>query len=215
MAELIKSYDAYLFDWDGTLAMTLEIWLKVLRTELANRHISASDSDIARGFGDWSHFTNLGVEPEKLADFGRDAKSNATRALPYVALYDGVQSMMDRLHAAEKKTALITTSPRDTVDAAVAHGELIASFDALITGDRLTAHKPDPQGILIALQELNIPKERAVMLGDSDKDLGAAKNAGIDSILFYPESHELFYDLAELEKFEPVLTIRSWDEISA
>lgn len=54
------------------------------------------------------------------------------------------------------------------------------------------------------------------MIGDSDKDIGAAANLGIDSILFYPPEHEKFHDYPALKKlnlthivddFKKVLTI--------
>lgn len=209
-----KDYQAYLFDWDGTLARTLEIWLRVLKHELAARDINATDEDIAKGFGDWSHFTELGLAKTELPDFAEKVKTEAIAELPHVPLYDGVQDMFARLRQAGKRTALITTSPRETVDAAQAHGELVAQFDCLVTGDRITAHKPDPEGIELALQELGIEKDKAVMLGDSDKDLGAAKNAGIDSILFYPASHEIFYDRLQLEvAYRPVKVITDWSEL--
>lgn len=41
------------------------------------------------------------------------------------------------------------------------------------------------------------------MIGDSDKDLGAARNFGIDSVLFYPAEHKKFYDLEKLKELEP------------
>ena len=41
------------------------------------------------------------------------------------------------------------------------------------------------------------------MVGDSAKDLGAAANAGIDSILVYPEAHAAYYDLDVLRRFKP------------
>ena len=41
------------------------------------------------------------------------------------------------------------------------------------------------------------------MVGDTDKDLGAAANFGIDSMLFYPPEHEKFYPLEKLKGYNP------------
>ena len=79
----------------------------------------------------------------------------------------------------------------------------------------MKVHKPDPEGILSALEHLGVAKEKAVMLGDTDKDLGAAKNAGIDSILFYPKIHQQFYERQEFEAFEPAFVLESWNELAS
>jgi phosphoglycolate phosphatase-like HAD superfamily hydrolase len=56
-------------------------------------------------------------------------------------------------------------------------------------------------------------KSQAVMIGDSDKDLGAANNAGIDSILFYPPEHKKFYDLDKLRQLGPTYIVDDFRKI--
>ena len=51
------------------------------------------------------------------------------------------------------------------------------------------------------------------MVGDSDKDLGAALNFGIDSILFYPESHSKFLQFRQIKKLKPTYIIDDFAEI--
>ena len=51
------------------------------------------------------------------------------------------------------------------------------------------------------------------MIGDSDKDLGAARNFGIDSILFYPDEHRKFYNLEKLKELEPTFIIEDFKTI--
>ena len=43
----------------------------------------------------------------------------------------------------------------------------------------ITACKPDPQGINMALDKLNMQRSQAIYIGDSIYDAGAAQNAGI------------------------------------
>ena len=42
--------------------------------------------------------------------------------------------------------------------------------------------KPSPDAIFAILKELNISKERALFIGDSETDIKTAENAGIDCI---------------------------------
>ena len=72
---------------------------------------------------------------------------------------------------------------------------------------------PHPAPLEKALDELNGNKAEAVMIGDSDKDIGAANNAGINSILFYPEAHEKFYDINDLQALKPTHTVADFRDI--
>jgi phosphoglycolate phosphatase-like HAD superfamily hydrolase len=58
-------------------------------------------------------------------------------------------------------------------------------------------------------------KQAAIMIGDSDKDLGAANNTGIDSILFYPPEHKKFYDLEKLRTLNPTYIVEELRQIEA
>ena len=51
------------------------------------------------------------------------------------------------------------------------------------------------------------------MIGDSRKDLEAANNAGVDSILYYPAIHENSHDLEMLLTYEPTYVVKSLLEI--
>ena len=83
----------------------------------------------------------------------------------------------------------------------------------VITDSGDIKHKPHPDSLERARQKLGVPKTRTLMLGDSDKDLGAAQNDGLHSLLFYPPANEQFYDLATLQAFQPTYVIRSWQEL--
>jgi phosphoglycolate phosphatase-like HAD superfamily hydrolase len=63
------------------------------------------------------------------------------------------------------------------------------------------------------LAEMGGLKRQAVMVGDSDKDIRAAHNAGIDSILFYPIEHQSFYDVNTLRSYTPKFIVHSFVEL--
>jgi phosphoglycolate phosphatase-like HAD superfamily hydrolase len=51
------------------------------------------------------------------------------------------------------------------------------------------------------------------MVGDSASDIGAANNAGVDSILFFPPSHSRFYDIEKLKNLQPTYIIEDFRDI--
>jgi len=208
----MKTYDAYLFDWDGTLAQTLPIWVAAIQEGYAWYGIEATAEEIGPLLGDWQA-TSQPIPSAERTHFREWTESMANAQLSKPPLYEDAIPLLRALKTANKKLALITTTKREAIDIVLSHHELVLLFDLVITGDEVSAHKPSPEGILFALKSFGIEKTRAVMLGDSDKDLGAAQNAGIDSILFYPESHKLVHDRAFLESFNPTLTIANWSEL--
>lgn len=52
-------------------------------------------------------------------------------------------------------------------------------FDFWIGLEDVTKVKPDPEPVLLALERLKMPKEKALMIGDNYHDILAGKNAGI------------------------------------
>ena len=56
-------------------------------------------------------------------------------------------------------------------------------FDSVVAGDDLLTKKPDPDMVYKALADIGIGAASACLVGDSKADLGAAKAAGVTSIL--------------------------------
>jgi len=210
----IKDYDAYLFDWDGTLAETLDIWLVLWRESLAKHGKSGDDHTIVRHlFGDARNgLKYFDFTDEQIDELLRQLHPLAVDRVKKVTLYKEARDALLTLKRNNKKLALITSSYRELIDAAMRNHELIDLFDVLVTGEDVNAHKPDPEGIKIALKALGIAKDRALMLGDSDKDLRAAQNAGVDSLLFYPDKHTVFHEKEILQRYGPKYVINTWQE---
>jgi len=209
----MKEYQYVLFDWDGNLAKTLDIWLIANRAPLESRGIQVSDKTLTiQCFGrPIEGFTELGVTDidEALTEMDTVAK----KLLPEVELYPDALFVLEAIKSKGKKTALITTSLHSNVEHLLDKYNIHHFFDVVITNEDTTRHKPHPEPLDKALEKLGGDKDSAIMIGDSDKDIGAANNAGVDSILFYPDAHEKFYDLAELQAFKPTFTVRDFKEI--
>jgi HAD superfamily hydrolase (TIGR01509 family) len=211
----MKQYDAYLFDWDGTLGRTLETWLEVMHTQFKRYGIHGlSDTDVVKSFGRLKYADkDFGIPSAQLEKFKTDVQNDARKHAATTPLYQGVLPMLERLQNNGRKLALITTNWREAVDIMLKNSELEKFFSVVISGDEVKTPKPDPEGVLSAISTLGVSKERTVMLGDSPHDLEAASNAGIDSILYYPLSHQLFYELTALQKFNPTYVIDGWDKL--
>ncbi len=142
-----------------------------------------------------------------------EADEIATREIPNVELYPDAMTTLEALHKAGKKVALVTTSRHDQIDPLLAKYQLIGLFDRVVCGDDVSHHKPHPEPIEKALELFGAKKEEAIMVGDSGSDIAAARNAGVDSILFFPPQHSRFYDIEKLKSLEPTYIIEDFRDI--
>jgi HAD superfamily hydrolase (TIGR01549 family) len=171
-----------------------------------------SDEEVAkRTFGRIADAAReYGVPEDKIEEVhALNAKLGSER-VALAPLYPQAVEFLQALKWRGRKIALLTSNYRQVVDIALGHHNLLEFFDLVVTSDDVTKYKPHPEGILFCLEKFGVAKDKVLMLGDSDSDLGAAKNAGVDSVLFYPLAHELFHDKRRLqEEFGPRFTISS------
>ena len=99
--------------------------------------------------------------------------------LDSTTLYPGVRESLDRLRAAGVRLAVLTNKPEKISQDILAGLGVGGHFFRICGGNHIVQKKPDPAGVWILLEETGIPKERALMVGDSAVDVLTARNAGI------------------------------------
>src|SRR5919199_1047362 len=123
-------------------------------------------------------------------------------SLPTIELYPQAASTIQTVGKRGAQQAIVTTSRRRYIEPALRYYNIHHYFGTIVTADDVVQQKPHRESIDTALRHLDGTNTHAVIIGDSKKDLLAAKNAGIASILFYPPENEEFYRLADLTEFE-------------
>lgn len=195
-------YKALFYDWDGCIAKTIHIWLAAYKQVLADENIFPEDHEIIELFGNWDAPKILGhsdIEKatKKVLDYVHDKVSN-------VETYADSIETIKKLHDKGIKIAVITSSKCKTIQRTAAYEELKPFVDLLVCADDVENHKPHPEVIEQGMTKLDLKPEDILMIGDSDKDLGAANNAGVDSALFAPDANKVFHDHEELKNaFHP------------
>jgi HAD superfamily hydrolase (TIGR01509 family) len=108
--------------------------------------------------------------------------------------------------------ALVTSASKITTRALKKHfPDIYNKFDCIYTRNDVKLTKPNPDQILLALDNLNIEKDKAAMVGDFITDIMAGKGAGIKTIAIlgeYPEVNRF-----PLESVEPHIIINDITEI--
>lgn len=206
----MKKYNNILFDWDGCLAKTLGVWMNAYKIVYAQYRVYPTELEIAHHFGDWESPKYFGITDIKNCINKLDEL--ASSELKKVPLYEGAKELLYKLQS-EKRLALLSSSPRDIIREAVKYNKVKDYFEVILTGEDVVNHKPHPEMIEKGLKLLGGNKEEAIMIGDSRKDLEAANNANIDSILVYPKNHSIYYKFEELKTYKPTYIVSSLKEI--
>jgi pyrophosphatase PpaX len=211
------------FDWDGCLADTLGIWMELYKLSLSRRGIVAEEQAIVRElFNDWSGPRRFGVRDVEA--FAGEIISGLERRIEEVALNPNALWIVQRLRRANKKTAILTGSKRGFLQPVLAREGMEPFVDLIVSLDDVTHLKPHPEAVDKALQILSPSGahgqkedrlERAVMVGDSGKDIEMGKNAGIATVLYFPDKNRRFYESEWLMSCRPDYTIRDFRELDA
>jgi len=208
----MKKYQFILLDWDGNLARTLDVWLASLKTCLEKRGYFLNDAKIGADFTAFrERLQGRGITD--LDEIIEEAYALSRTKTPEVELYPDALEVLEHLHKAGKKLALVTTSAHAQIDPLLERFKLHNLFDAVVCGDDVMYAKPHAEPLEKAISLLSADKGGTVMVGDSEKDIAAAANAGVDSILFYPPAHATYYDLNQLQKLNPTLIIEDFKDL--
>ena len=185
----VLRYPAALFDLDGTLIDSGQDIVESVRRALG---LISSDSNLP---GDEEILVLIGLPLEAVVrELGYPADKESTRRFAeayraYYAehyndntkVYPGIEEVLAGLQQAGVKLGLVTTKHQQQAEFTLAGAGLSGYFDYVHGWLEGRRHKPDPEPVLTALSRLDVSPDSAIMVGDSDLDIEAAKAAGVDT----------------------------------
>lgn len=176
-------YKAVLFDLDGVLVDTYEVWSYLLN-DVARRLGYPSIGDDAQRAA-WGQ----GIEVDVASFYPRHTIGEVRRLyeecyghhLHHLRVMEGAEAALRSLR---RPKAVITNSPLDLARRALQISKLDAYLDAVVGSDEVPRSKPAPDLVFEACRRLRVKPEESVVVGDSRFDEGAARAAGADFIWF-------------------------------
>ncbi|MEN3110106.1 HAD-IIIA family hydrolase [Uliginosibacterium paludis] len=211
-----RNFDLIVFDWDGTLmdstaaiaeslqAACADLGLAVPPRELASHVIGLSlmgaVQTVAPGL-DEAGCQKL-VERYRYHFLARDHE---------LVLFEGVRDLLDELREQGRLLAVATGKARRGLDRVLEQSGLAACFDATRCADE-SFSKPHPAMLLELMDELLVPPERTVMIGDTTHDLLMARNAGTPAVAVSHGAHPVDALAAEapLAVLGSIADLRAW-----
>lgn len=186
ISEITMSYTTYLFDFDYTLANSSRGIVICFRNVLTRRgYTEITDDDIKRTIGktledSFSLLTRI-TDAEQLAilktEYGREADTYMT---VNTVLFEETQAVLTILKKRGAKLGIISTKYRFRILELLNQHFPEDFFDIIVGGEDVTEHKPSPEGLLYAINQLHCAREETLYIGDSTIDAETAQAAGID-----------------------------------
>jgi phosphoglycolate phosphatase len=150
------------------------------------------------------------VPKEKYPELGARYRFHYLQHQDDLVLFDGVLQMLDALRARGHKLAVATGKSRRGLNEALKSVALRDRFDGSRTADE-TFGKPHPRMLLELMEELDVPAERTLMIGDTTHDLQLAQNAGAASVGVSYGAHEP----GSFDEFKPLHVAHSVADLEA
>lgn len=209
-----KRYDLLIFDWDGTLMDSAGVIVACIQQASADLDWPVPSREAA------SHIIGLGLKEAVETLFPDKSEAEHPKLVEryryhYLAqdheipLFDGAAELIRDMHERGHILAVATGKARRGLARAFGHSGLEPYFHASRTADE-TFSKPHPAMILELLEQLMVPAERAIMIGDTSHDLEMARNAGIDALAAGYGAHPP----ETLAEYRPVALCGSFAELA-
>jgi HAD superfamily hydrolase (TIGR01509 family) len=198
-----RKIEAVVFDLDGVLIQTEEIWDEVREAYVRERGGRYDDAAQRAMMGmsslEWSRFIGeeLGVSlpPERIsADVVELMQARYRERLP---LIDGAVEAVERV-AAVWPLGVASSSNRPLIDAVLDASALARHFRATVSSEEVARGKPAPDVYLEAARRLGVEAERCAAVEDSHSGIRSAAAAGMHVIAIpnatYPPEDEALAD---------------------
>ncbi len=207
----MKDITTLLFDIDGTVLNTDEFIVQATENALRTVGYSVPDRSVINktiGIPFPEYYIILSGASDKI-----DALVEAHRNFQYqnyhlVKLFPNSLATLKTLQEKGYKMAAVTSRSNKTSIQTLVDAGIFDLFDKIISFEDAHARKPDPAPLLKALEYFHELPENAVMIGDSDLDIQAGKNAGTKTVravygfhaenLHNPEPDFIIKDIGEL-----------------
>ncbi|MFZ1484343.1 MAG: HAD family phosphatase [Candidatus Saccharimonadales bacterium] len=171
----------YLFDLDGLLINSEELYLKANRVYFSQFSFEFSEELHKQGtgkkFSEWiKSVTDIEVDGDTI--LVERNKVYFEIAKTDLHLLPGAKNVLEYAKS-HGKTAMVTSSNQDYVDFVLEHTGIADYFELFITGDQVSKGKPNPEGYLTAAKELGVQPESCIVFEDAPNGVEAGKNAGM------------------------------------
>jgi HAD superfamily hydrolase (TIGR01509 family) len=175
---------AVLFDMDGVLVRSEEVWFRVVEAagvRFRGRAITRDEFFPTFGQGTAADIPVFGLSCS-VAELDAFYASEFVKHLEAMWVNPEAAPLVEELTKRGLRIGLVTNTVGPLTRVILEHAKLERWFEVRATADRVERAKPEPDLVLLGLKELGVSAKDAVMIGDSRFDREAARAAGVHFI---------------------------------
>lgn len=179
-------YKAYIFDFDYTLGDSTDgIVQSVLYALEKLQEEPKSTEKIRKTIGlslKETYFTLTGSDNEEKAElFANYFKEKADEVMvDSTQIYEPVKEVLASLREKGCRVGIVTTKYHYRINAILAKFDMNDMVDIIVGGEDVKTPKPNPEGLLFAIRQLQLEKADILYVGDSIVDAKTAEAANVD-----------------------------------
>jgi HAD superfamily hydrolase (TIGR01549 family) len=172
----------FIFDLDGTLVENMELIVRSVNFTVKDL--------VGKEFSRGELYPRFGATLEQIVSNLVPAAERDMAVQRYHAyyreyfrdlahVYEGIPTLISRLRGEGIGMAIYTGSDARMTNTTLELTDLQEQFPVVVTADDVKEGKPDPEGLIRALDLMHASRKGALYLGDAVRDVEAAKRAGI------------------------------------
>lgn len=185
----VQKYKAFLFDLNGTMIHDMpyhvNAWHKVILSLGGNLSLERMKEEcygkgeemLERIFpGKYTQKKRIKISEAKEAKYRTDF-------LPDLKLIEGLSRFLEDANQAQIQLGIGSAANNLNIDFVLDNLNIRHYMKTIISGEMVTASKPDPETFIKCATYLNVPSNQCLVFEDTPKGVACAANAGMDAIV--------------------------------
>jgi len=178
-----RSFGAYLFDLDGTIADSMPLHFRSW-TQAVEEGGGTFPEDVFYSWGGIPLPRTVEMLNEKFGYHLDPIQTAHRKEQLYLSVMDQVQpiaSVVAQVEAQHGKIplAVVSGSPRESIVRTLTALNLLDRFDVLVGAEDYTHGKPDPEPFLVAASRLGVAPANCLVFEDAEAGIKSAEAAGM------------------------------------
>ena len=185
---------AVIFDLDGTLIDSIDIYFTIVENALKRLNLPAVSRNQILAAAESEEFKWELVLPQDVLDRKTEIIDEAWAVINEIApqmfadnleLIQGAERIVENLSSSGLKIGLVTSTQRQYLETKMQplkNAGVDTLFEAIITSDDVEKRKPAPDPLVTCAQQLDMKPGNCVYVGDTTTDIKAGKAAGMRTI---------------------------------
>ena len=205
-------FPVVLFDLDGTVIDSGAIILASMR-HAAKEVLGAEPADellMAAVGGPGLEAQMHALAPDRVEELVTVYRAHNEPLHDGLVCCTGIDDLLVRLKDEGRRLGIVTAKRRATVELAFRVLPIEHLFETVVGGDETSAHKPNPEPLLLAAERLNVDPTTCAYVGDSPFDIRAAKAAEMYAIAV---TWGGIHDRVKLEREEPDAIVENAEDL--